>query len=162
MKISLLFMWLFIFIVGSLIVSFLIYPSSFESFKSNVKSISDNVINKLQTSKEKLNKDNPYVYVKIKDLNQNPSNYIGKEINIKGKLNNRFGGISLEDNNGYWVWIGNDQLGAGCIENQREYNYESQTYSVKGEWIKPKPATEWGFDWGVEYKYHLSCGSSLN
>jgi len=38
------FLWLFIFIVGSLIVSFLIYPSSFNSFKSNVKSISKDVI----------------------------------------------------------------------------------------------------------------------
>jgi hypothetical protein len=31
--------WLLVFIVGSLIVSFLIYPNSFQSFKSNIKSI---------------------------------------------------------------------------------------------------------------------------
>ena len=31
--------WLGVFIVGSLVVSFLIAPSSFQSFKSNIKSI---------------------------------------------------------------------------------------------------------------------------
>ena len=36
--------WLFIFIVGSLIVSFLIYPQNFQSFKSNVKSINSPLI----------------------------------------------------------------------------------------------------------------------
>ncbi len=43
------FLWLFIFIVGSLIVSFLIYPSSFNSFKSNVKSISGDVIENVKS-----------------------------------------------------------------------------------------------------------------
>lgn len=33
------FLWLFIFIVGSLIVTFLIDPESFNSFKSNIKDI---------------------------------------------------------------------------------------------------------------------------
>ena len=38
-KIKDILIWLGIFIIGSLIVSFLIYPSSFQLFKSNVKSI---------------------------------------------------------------------------------------------------------------------------
>ena len=33
--------WIFIFVVGSLIVSFLIYPESFSSFKENVKDITN-------------------------------------------------------------------------------------------------------------------------
>ena len=35
--------WLFVFIVGSLIVSFLIYPSNFESFKNNVKELAPSI-----------------------------------------------------------------------------------------------------------------------
>jgi len=40
--------WLFIFIMGSLIVSFLIYPGSFQSFKSNFGGISGNVISSIE------------------------------------------------------------------------------------------------------------------
>ena len=36
--------WLVIFIVGSLIVSFLIYPESFTSFKENIKETSSKVV----------------------------------------------------------------------------------------------------------------------
>jgi len=44
--------WLIVFIVGSLIVSFLINPSLFESFKSNITSTINSVLNKLtQNSK---------------------------------------------------------------------------------------------------------------
>jgi len=39
------FIWLFVFVVGSLIVSFLIYPSNFNLFKSNVKGVIPNDIN---------------------------------------------------------------------------------------------------------------------
>ena len=35
--------WLFVFIVGSLIVSFLIYPNTFQSFKSNIEEIEDSI-----------------------------------------------------------------------------------------------------------------------
>ncbi len=46
------FVWVLIFVVGSLIVSFLIYPSSFQSFKSNVKDIfSSNSLNSVDISK---------------------------------------------------------------------------------------------------------------
>ncbi len=47
------FFWLFIFIVGSLIVHFLIYPETFESFKENAK--------------EKISIDNVKKYVRLSD-----------------------------------------------------------------------------------------------
>lgn len=47
--------WLFVFIVGSLIVTFLVSPGSFDSFKDNIKSITgkvtSNVGNNLNTEK---------------------------------------------------------------------------------------------------------------
>jgi len=45
--------WLFIFIVGSLIVNFVVFPSSFESFKENIKS----VIQKVEIEHLKLYED---------------------------------------------------------------------------------------------------------
>ena len=55
-------MWLFIFIIGSLIVNFLIYPSSFESFKSNVKRITGDVFDKIHYWESY----NPVVQIKTK------------------------------------------------------------------------------------------------
>ncbi len=44
------FVWLVVFIVGSLVVTFLIYPNSFQLFKQNIASkINSNVISSLQT-----------------------------------------------------------------------------------------------------------------
>lgn len=48
------FLWLIVFIVGSLIVSFIIYPQSFQSFKLNIKRITGNVIDKIEETKENL------------------------------------------------------------------------------------------------------------
>lgn len=46
MEFKYIFLWLSIFIIGSLIVNFLIYPHSFQSFKSNVNNLlSTNIIN---------------------------------------------------------------------------------------------------------------------
>ena len=43
MEIKDIFIWLGIFIVGSLIVSFLVYPNSLQSFKSNVNGVVPNI-----------------------------------------------------------------------------------------------------------------------
>lgn len=45
------FVWLFIFVIGSLIVSFLISSESFDSFKQNVGDITGNVINNIKDLK---------------------------------------------------------------------------------------------------------------
>jgi hypothetical protein len=42
--------WLLIFIIGSLIVSFLIYPETFQSFKSNIKNIITSTSSNLNTN----------------------------------------------------------------------------------------------------------------
>jgi len=110
-----------------------------------------------------LDSDTEYSYSSVKDLSQNPSTYVGQNITLKGELNDRFGGYSLEDSDGYWVWIGGNEMGDGCIERQREYNYNSQTYVVKGTWLAPKQKPEWGgFGGGFEYQYRLSCNSPIS
>lgn len=46
------FIWLFIFILGSLIVNFMIEPQRFDSFKENVREISSDTLSKLKTTSE--------------------------------------------------------------------------------------------------------------
>lgn len=94
-------------------------------------------------------------YTSIKDLNQNPSTYVGQTVTISGMLNSRLGGHSLQDSEGYWIWIDDN-----CIEGQREYNLNSQFYTATGTWLAPEP-DETGFGFGVKYKYRLSCTSPL-
>ena len=109
------------------------------------------------SSLDSISSSSGFSYTSIKDLNQNPSTYVEQNIGIKGKLNSRLGGYSIEDNEGYWVWIEDN-----CIEGQRDYNYNSQTYSAKGIWHSPKK-DEYGFGFlDMEYKYRLSCTSPLS
>lgn len=100
-------------------------------------------------------------YVSIKDLHQNPEEYVEKNITIKGMLNNRIGGYSLEDNEGYWVWIGEDSLGKGCIEGQRDYDYNFQKYEAIGFLMSPKPCSYICFSFG-EGHYYFKCSKPLN
>ena len=58
------FMWLLIFIIGSLIVSFLISPNTFQSFKSNIKDITKSesnlqgkVVQNLESKEQKVVED---------------------------------------------------------------------------------------------------------
>lgn len=115
-------MWLFVFVVGSLIITFLVSPDSFQSFKSNVQSISGNMVSSLSNSINNQSDD-----VSIKDLTQNPSKYIGS-MKISGTLTRRLGGTSIDDSEGYWIWLDDNR----CLENQRNYNYGSQIYSAYG------------------------------
>ena len=70
--------WLCIFIIGSLIVSFLIYPESFDSFKEKVKSIKPPSNNILSQS--------TIQYLDLKDYQKNQEFYLGKEIKIYAKF----------------------------------------------------------------------------
>ncbi len=94
--------------------------------------------------------------VSIKELNQNPDSYINQNISIKGELNDRLGGYSIEGSGGYWIWIEDN-----CIEDKREYNYNSQTYSAKGVWRSPEEKPRWS-PFHVTYEYRLSCTSPLS
>jgi len=75
--IGMIFIWIFIFVVGSLIVTFLVNPSSFQSFKSDIQSISSPLItNGISTvskptfeCNEELNE-----WIRIKKLKE-PSSY---------------------------------------------------------------------------------------
>ncbi|MEK6809691.1 MAG: hypothetical protein AABY40_03380 [Nanoarchaeota archaeon] len=100
-----------------------------------------------------LSNSNTISYSSIKDLSQNPSTYKDQIINVKGKLNSRLGGYSLEDSDGYWVWIEDN-----CIEKQREYKYNSQLYVAKGTWLSPEEEA-W---FSINDEFRLSCTISLS
>jgi len=68
--------WLFIFIVGSLIVSFLIYPSSFESFKENIK----NIVQKIEIENSKLYEDK--CSIKFNECKEIAETKIGNPIEV--------------------------------------------------------------------------------
>ena len=72
------FSWLFIFIVGSLIVSFLIYPNSFNSFKYNVKSISKDVIDNTKSFKSNI----PQKSVNLENDNYCEEKIVWEELKI--------------------------------------------------------------------------------
>ncbi len=94
----------------------------------------------------------------IEDLHQHSGDYVDENVSIKGKLNKRGGGYSLEDDNGYWVWVGNNAIGEGCIERQRDYNFNSQTYTARGVWMPSKSCGFGGicFGYGEGHNY-LNC-----
>ena len=127
--------WLLVFIVGSLIVSFLVYPSSFQSFKSNVKSIVPSISNSnLNSSTSKIE-----VLTDFEDITRNPENYVNKQISIKGKLTSYYPDSSLcaiylnkncdefGDNSGYIIKV----LPIG----DRKFNME-QSYTFIGIFTK--------------------------
>jgi hypothetical protein len=119
-----------------------------------------NSINLKTTSFTILNlSDNyPSNFVSIRDLNQNPSSYVGKNITTNGMMTYESDGYRLEDNSGYWVWIGTDVLGSGCINNQQDYNYDSQIYTAHGVLLTPESRS--GI--GIQYQYRLSCSTLLS
>lgn len=96
-------------------------------------------------------------YISIKDLQQNSLNYVGKNVTIKGNLNSRFGGYSLQDDDGYWIWIGEDELGKGCVEGQREYS-KSRTYTATGIFLAP---IEGSSIFDFEHEYRLKCNKPI-
>jgi hypothetical protein len=70
--------WLFVFIIGSLIVSFLISQNSFTSFKNNIQSIKPSLS---QTSSENSEK----VLIDFEDYQKNPNKYVGQIITVRGE-----------------------------------------------------------------------------
>jgi hypothetical protein len=103
-------------------------------------------------------------YISIKELSQNSNTYLGQKITIKGMLNHRIGGYSLQDDEGYWVWIGNNEWGTDCIEGQREYNRNSQIYSATGIWTAPEQCEDkLGLScFGFQYYFKLKCSSFID
>lgn len=120
MKIRDIFVWLLIFIVGSLIVSFLINPNSFQSFKSNIKSITGFSIDSFSS-------------INFEDFNKNPEKYVGKNVTATGKYENYilrdYGcgkGTTLVDNDkGYELPF--------CPLNNPNIRFEvGKIYTIKG------------------------------
>lgn len=78
-------------------------------------------------------------FVTMEQLHNNAQEYYGREVVVKGTLQERVGGYTLKDRDGYFIWIGNNDWGAGCIEGQRDYSFDSKTYTAKGSWNKAHP-----------------------
>lgn len=145
---------LFIFVVGSLFLTFLIYPQSFDSFKNNVMTITGNIISSISGSLP----EDGFTKVSIKELNKNPSEYLNKNLSISGTMNFRVGGKSLDNSDGYWVWLEDN-----CLENHRNYNYNSQLYYAKGMLLPPKQKEyAWEIGVGNEHTYRFSCYSPVD
>ncbi len=91
----------------------------------------------------------------IKDLKQNSENYIGQKIIISGELHRRGLGYSIDSSDGYWVWVGSDTYGSGCIEKQRDYKFNSKKYTATGIWTEPEQCNARCI--GYDHKYKLEC-----
>jgi len=76
-------------------------------------------------------------YDSIKDISQNPSDYYGKNVNVRGVLVQRLGGFSLKDSQDYWIW-----LDENCKEENRDYEAGS-TYSVEGVYYHETDKYSW-------------------
>lgn len=62
MKIINIIQWLAIFIIGSLIVNFLISPGSYQSFKQNIKNIIPESISSFSFTNSEKSKENYFIY----------------------------------------------------------------------------------------------------
>ena len=89
----------------------------------------------------------------IRELSQNSAEYVNQTVTLSGMVNSRVGGHSMEDADGYWVWLDDN-----CIEGQRDYDLNSRYYTAKGTWVAPKPKpNEYYISVGIDYKYRVSC-----
>lgn len=108
--------------------------------------------------------DVSYSSVSMKDLNQNPTNYIGKEIQVRGYLRIAGLGYYLEDSEGYTLWIEDN-----CREEGRSYDIsyyagkpDTTKYSAKGLFLAPtSKSSGFGFDLNINQEYRIRCSSPL-
>lgn len=129
-------LWLGIFIVGSLIVTFLVNPNSFENFKSNLKSIvpqyeTQEVVN--GTSSVITNK---FEKLNLADYGRNPEKFLGKNVTFKAKVTGSPGMIFVGDNyfclNNAWTVADNEGYQAViCTITQRDFESD-RVYNFKG------------------------------
>ena len=70
-------------------------------------------------------------YTAIKDIAQNKDDYVDKDVKIKGKLTYRMGGDTLDDKDGYFIFL--DEI--SCEERNRDYDYGSR-YTAEGKLTK--------------------------
>ena len=114
-----LFAWLF---VGLIVFGIIVYANP--QILEYVTEITEK--NQLIQQKTSTTSD----YNSIKDIAQNPDDYIGQTIIVKGKLIQRVGGPSISAEEDYWIWL--DEW--TCQERQRDYDY-GKTYSAEGTFI---------------------------
>jgi len=105
--------WLIIFIVGSLIVFYLISPNSFDNIKTFFENKSSGSMS-------------------ITELAQNPTKHIGEQVSVSGEL---VGALFLDNPaimqnaEGYNIYLVTDK----CREKTRTYHYNTK-YSATGIW----------------------------
>lgn len=149
-------------IAFGLIISFIVlYLHSNPQIVSDITEKVSDITEKVSDTILNFMTNNEY-QISIKDLNQNPSEYIWQDISISGKLNIRYIKspfsyvYSLESNDGYWVL-----LHSNCIDSYRNYNYNFQTYTAKGEWIYMTSDTVWTAPKRLDDNYRLVCTSPI-
>lgn len=111
MKFKNILIWLGIFIIGSLIVSFLIEPTSIESFKKSIKSLEIDSL-KLKSS------------YSVLEMIENPDSYPGEEIFLKN--------VFLCEKNGIVAYRPDGSIATMEYEYKRGLNVWF-TYDLKGK-----------------------------
>ncbi|MBI2543446.1 MAG: hypothetical protein HYW24_04645 [Candidatus Aenigmarchaeota archaeon] len=103
-------------VIAGLIVTFLVYPDSFDIVKANIDGMVSKIVN---TAGD---------YDSIKNISQNPQDYVNKHVIVKGELQQRLGGPSIASGDDYWIWLDD----TSCIERQRDYKY-GNSYVAEGK-----------------------------
>ncbi len=124
------FLWLFIFIVGSLIVSFLIYPESFQSFKYNIKSsIPDiNILQKSTVLEKEYCKENIIPRQVIFEFSTAYS-YRTKETNYEHIISKWKDGTNIDSMDSANKWIYSCRIGSKEGENKDYIYCDNLNYS---------------------------------
>ena len=115
-------------VIGIIILGVIVYanPQLWEDVKKEIAKKSQEVV----TISQQLTKNNISTtpsYNSIKDISQNPTDYLGQHIIVRGTLQSRFFDPSIVDKDDYWIWLDGDT----CEERQRDYDYGS-TYIAEG------------------------------
>ena len=121
------FMWLFIFIVGSLIVSFILYPEPTASAIKERMEPAQEFISELVISNTNTNSKDNKLITNFESYTKNPKefyeNHFDKVITIKGKFATCMRGDFLKDKNDYRFYF----------EQRYTRSFESgKTYKITG------------------------------
>ncbi len=116
---------------------------NFSLFGSDKNSSSSSILNKISTPT-------------IEELSQNPKNYVGKNISVKGNLilapSLAWSTYSLKDKNNYYIFIEPNSCVWGV---QRQYKYDgTEKYAAEGIFLEKNTLNHGNI-------YYLKCSKSL-
>jgi len=117
--------WIWIIFI-ILIIFGIFYAYDILGVKTSITKITKETTNSSLFSNNALS--NSFSYTSIKDLAQNPENYVGKKVSINGELSPspiNYGEYRLWDKNGYFIYITGN-----CLEQNRVYDYSNSEYTA--------------------------------